>query len=472
MHLFANHTLPSGLGMTVGAGTGFIAGLGAPEYRVFTGFTYANLSRDGDGDGYVDAIDGCPEDPEDFDEFEDEDGCPDTDNDGDTIADVSDSCPMKPEDFDEFEDGNGCPDPDNDGDGILDADDTCPIERGKEFHLGCPDQDLDGLADTDDLCPDESGPWETRGCPDLDMDEVFDERDQCPTEPRSMDDPPDTSNGCPPTEEVISGGMIRLGEKMVHFDSGSHTLKSGSHPALNELAELLKANPGIKRGEISGHTDNEGGDSMNMRLSQQRAEAVLNYMAERGISRSRLVARGYGELRNIDTNRTARGRAKNRRVEFRILEQQDGTLRQPGEVVPLQRGAVTIELSSTWGFVTIDGRKVNQPAPLRQLPLLIGSHDIRVHHEKEGLNYEVTVTIAVGETTTITVPFGDQSGHEHEPNPDETPWDLEETPTAPAPRPEEAPSLEPEEAAPLDEIGEPWILEEAPAEEETGSATP
>jgi OOP family OmpA-OmpF porin len=75
---------------------------------------------DNDGDGIPDALDKCPNDPEDKDGFQDEDGCPDPDNDHDGIPDNLDKCPNEPEDFDGFQDQDGCPDPDNDGDGIPD----------------------------------------------------------------------------------------------------------------------------------------------------------------------------------------------------------------------------------------------------------------------------------------------------------------------------------------------------------------
>jgi hypothetical protein len=98
---------------------------------------------DADGDGILDSDDACDNEPEDFDGFQDTDGCPDPDNDNDGIPDGDDACDNEPEDFDGFEDTDGCPDPDNDGDGILDVDDACPNEP----------EDFDGFQDTDG-CPD------------------------------------------------------------------------------------------------------------------------------------------------------------------------------------------------------------------------------------------------------------------------------------------------------------------------------
>jgi len=99
---------------------------------------------DRDHDGIADAVDKCPDDPEDKDGFQDADGCPDPDNDVDGLLDKDDDCPNEPEDKDGFEDTDGCPDPDNDHDGILDKDDACPNQpenfNGIEDDDGCPDQ--------------------------------------------------------------------------------------------------------------------------------------------------------------------------------------------------------------------------------------------------------------------------------------------------------------------------------------------
>jgi len=98
---------------------------------------------DSDGDGIPDNEDQCPDMPEDFDGYMDNDGCPDYDNDGDGIYDASDRCPNDPEDYDGFQDEDGCSDPDNDGDGIPDKFDKCPNtpedKNGFQDDDGCPD---------------------------------------------------------------------------------------------------------------------------------------------------------------------------------------------------------------------------------------------------------------------------------------------------------------------------------------------
>ena len=201
--------------------------------------------------------------PEDVDGFEDEDGCPDPDNDGDGIPDVSDACPDDAEDADGFEDTDGCPDLDNDGDGILDVDDQCPNEP----------EDFDGEADED-------------GCPDA------------------------TRLTC--TE-------IELGET-VNFDTDSDVIQSSSHALLDEVVQVMNANPSIRLIEVGGHTDDRGSDEYNRDLSQRRVESVVRYLVRGGVDASRLQAQGYGESVPIATNSTDAGMAANRRVELKILE--------------------------------------------------------------------------------------------------------------------------------------------------------
>ena len=93
-----------------------------------------------------------------------------------------------------------------------------------------------------------------------------------------------------------------------------------SFPILDGVVDIFKANPDIRKVRIEGHTDSKGADAYNMELSQRRADAVKEYLMEHGISEEILVAIGYGETRPVDTNDTAEGRAKNRRIEFFIIE--------------------------------------------------------------------------------------------------------------------------------------------------------
>ncbi|MCB9677061.1 MAG: OmpA family protein [Alphaproteobacteria bacterium] len=317
-HLFGQTALPSGLALTVGAGTGLISGVGAPGYRMFAALTYGATVQDRDGDGIVDPKDDCPTEPEDLDGFQDLDGCPEADNDNDTLVDERDGCPNEPEDFDGFEDENGCPDPDNDRDQVLDVDDACPLDPGPAALNGCPDRDHDGVMDSADACPDEPGIPEFDGCPDRDGDGVPDSRDACPDDPIDPGDDPATSDGCPKLAFVF-GEQIKIGQK-VEFRTASSDIDPQSFPLLEAVAKLLTRHPEIRKVEVGGHTDNVGSDKYNQKLSDQRAQSVLDHLKNAGIARNRLVSKGYGESKPITTNRTPEGRAENRRVEFNILE--------------------------------------------------------------------------------------------------------------------------------------------------------
>jgi len=193
--------LPAMFSLLLGVGVGLDHAIGSPMFRGFVGVGWAPDFRDRDHDGIIDSLDRCPDEPEDFDGFQDDDGCPDEDNDNDGIPDAVDKCPNEPEDFDGFQDDDGCPDLDNDHDGIPDVDDACPNEpedgKGKRPFDGCPstmeDSDGDGIPDVLDQCPDEpedkDGFQDEDGCPDPDNDNdgVPDIYDACPNDPEDMD---------------------------------------------------------------------------------------------------------------------------------------------------------------------------------------------------------------------------------------------------------------------------------------------
>ena len=254
--------------------------------------------QDTDGDGVPDSRDQCPNDPEDFDGDEDEDGCPDRelDRDGDGVPDATDQCPDEAEDKDGFEDDNGCPDPDNDNDGIGDQDDRCPLQP----------EDRDEFED-DDGCPD----------PDNDADRVPDAVDRCPNEPEDYDGDAD-EDGCPDLYKaiVVTNDRIEL-KQTIFFATGKDRILPKSYPLLNEVALALRDLATLKV-RIEGHTDSRGSARYNERLSQKRAESVRRYLVGQGVGGDRMVSIGYGEDRPIEDNRTAEGRAANRRVEFHI----------------------------------------------------------------------------------------------------------------------------------------------------------
>lgn len=318
----------------VGGGLGLADGVGAPDFRVFGSVGWTPMSKaptvgDADGDGILDDVDGCVDEPEDFDEFEDEDGCPDTDNDQDGVLDTVDECPTDPEDIDTFEDENGCPDPDNDKDGVLDVDDKCPLEPGKAEDDGCPnvDTDGDGIFDKADKCPndpeDKDGFEDEDGCPDRDNDQdgFLDADDKCPNKPETINGVKD-DDGCPDkgkSKVKVVAGKIEILEK-VFFDTNKAKIKKRSFNVLTQVASVLKAYKNIKKVRVEGHTDSRGKDASNLDLSKRRAKAVRDFLIKVGVDGARLDSEGFGEAKPIASNKSKSGRASNRRVEFVITD--------------------------------------------------------------------------------------------------------------------------------------------------------
>ncbi|AGC43699.1 OmpA family protein [Myxococcus stipitatus DSM 14675] len=240
------------------------------------------------------------------------------DSDGDNVPDHRDRCPNEAEDKDGFMDGDGCPDPDNDDDGVVDGEDSCPDVKGPKERKGCPevDTDGDGITDEFDKCPEKPGPKDYDGCPDTDGDEVPDNEDDCP----DQFGPPE-NNGCPfdsPPYVFVESDRIRI-KGNVLFETGSAVIQKRSYPLLDEVATVLRKNPTLGPVLIEGHTDNRGSRQLNMGLSDRRARSVLDYLVSKSIERKRLSSAGFGFDRPIATNDTALGRAKNRRVDFKLV---------------------------------------------------------------------------------------------------------------------------------------------------------
>jgi outer membrane protein OmpA-like peptidoglycan-associated protein len=291
-----------GLELDVGRGVTLGSGYGREELRVLFALRYDETFLDSDGDGVRDSFDKCPT------ELEDTDG---------------------------FQDNDGCPEPDNDGDGIVDGQDQCPNSAGDQAHGGCGDADGDGVPDGQDLCPDKPGPKGYDGCPDADGDEVPDNVDQCPDQSGTPE-----ADGCPidnPPLVVVESDRIRIKGNIL-FETGSATIQKQSLKLLDEVAIVLARNPELGPVLIEGHTDNVGSDTLNLSLSQRRAQSVMDYLVSRGIAAQRLRAKGFGETRPIATNGTSLGRAKNRRVEFRLIKSEVET---PARTVPADKGGAT-----------------------------------------------------------------------------------------------------------------------------------
>ncbi len=231
----------------------------------------------------------------------------DTDEDG--VPDETDACP----DVKGLAAMKGCPD--TDGDGITDKDDKCPGEKGLIKYNGCPipDTDKDGINDEEDKCKDVAGLARYQGCPipDTDKDGINDEEDKC------KDVAGVASNmGCP---EIAAATVERINKaaSSIFFATGSAKLLAKSNTALNNVVAVLKANPDYKI-DINGYTDNQGNADKNRALSEARAAAVSDYFVKKGIDAGRLSAAGFGDENPVADNKTAAGRAKNRRVELKL----------------------------------------------------------------------------------------------------------------------------------------------------------
>jgi OmpA-OmpF porin, OOP family len=254
---------------------GVAQSLGTPKPKVVEA-PPAPVVLDRDGDGVLDADDKCP----DVAGTVALQGCPDKDGDG--IADADDKCPTTSG----LAKYQGCPIPDTDGDGVNDEDDKCPTVKGLARYQGCaiPDTDGDGVNDEDDKCLDRKGPASNQGCPEI---------------PQNVVD------------------KINYAAKNVFFATGSAKLLPKSYKALDEAIKLLKDDATLMV-DVDGHTDNTGNEEKNQTLSESRATSVKNYLVSKGIEESRLKATGFGSTKPVGDNKTAAGKAKNRRTEMGV----------------------------------------------------------------------------------------------------------------------------------------------------------
>ncbi len=205
---------------------------------------------------------------------------------------------------------------DSDGDGVSDATDKCPgTPAGVRVDgVGCPlDSDKDGVPDYLDKCPGTPAGVNvtSTGCPlDSDGDGVPDSLDKCPKTPVGMKV---DASGCPMT--VLDTGASSWTFNNINFEVAKADIKASSYGILDEIVAALKARPALKV-LVEGHTDSTGARAFNMDLSNRRAKAVVDYLEDKGISRSRISSKGFGPDRPIADNATKLGRSKNRRVQF------------------------------------------------------------------------------------------------------------------------------------------------------------
>lgn len=320
---------------------------------------------DNDDDGIPDTRDRCPLEAETQNGYEDGDGCPDVappgfvapsrpgdtrlDSDGDGVPDIQDRCPYEPETRNGIRDDDGCPESPAAAQAgqamrfvapapatIAPAAPTslpspAPAATRSPSTAGAPfpiaDSDGDGISDEDDRCPlspeDRDGFEDDDGCPDLDNDDdgIPDVKDRCPLDAETENGFED-DDGCPDkmpatAQVTLAGNRLELQEP-VQFRRAHADIDPKSYPLLREVAARLRGKADA-RVEIQGHTDPGGDAERNQQISQQRAEAVREFLIREGIAAHRLVARGYGATHPRFDNNSSRGRMQNRRVDFVIL---------------------------------------------------------------------------------------------------------------------------------------------------------
>jgi outer membrane protein OmpA-like peptidoglycan-associated protein len=244
---------------------------------------------DSDGDGIDDAKDKCKDASGPA-----PDGCPPPpDADGDGVPDATDACPNAAGPADATDEKkNGCPPPppDADGDGVPDATDACPQLAGDAANGCIADEDGDGIRDTEDKCAKEP---ETKN--------GFEDKDGCPDE-------------LPEAVKKFTGVI-----EGIVFDANKATIRPTSFAKLDEAVKVLTEFVELRM-EISGHSDTSGNAEKNTQLSKERAESVKAYFVSKGVAAERVEAVGMGSSAPIADNATKDGRAKNRRIEFKVLQ--------------------------------------------------------------------------------------------------------------------------------------------------------
>jgi len=295
---------------------------GTPAGEAVDGSGCGASQRDSDGDKVKDSADRCPNTP--AGQAADSQGCSaeQRDADQDRVSDTQDRCKNTP--AGEKADPEGCSESqkDDDKDAVTNVADRCPntAEGEKVDQNGCGpaqlDADSDGVADAQDQCPNTliGELVDPRGCGrDHDGDKVADVADRCPNTPngQAVDE-----NGCP---ILFERGARTVTLQGVTFATGKATLTPESQARLQDVAKQLQASPEV-RVQVSGFTDNTGSRSANIKISQKRAVAVERFLEQNGVSPAQLSAKGFGPDRPVASNKTATGRAKNRRVELIRIE--------------------------------------------------------------------------------------------------------------------------------------------------------
>jgi len=230
------------------------------------------------------------------------------DSDKDGVKDIEDKCP----EVSGLKAFKGCPDTDSDG--IIDSKDRCPEEYGTKEMNGCPDSDGDGIIDKNDKCPTMAGPIANNGCPwsDKDKDGVLDKDDRCVSVVG-----PASNNGCPDKDYSFIANLKKY-PMVIHFVNNHSSFNPGITSKLDAIVSVMK-NFNKTRFSIYGYTDSTGSTKYNLWLSKKRASAAKNYLVNNGISANRIITKGFGKSNPLSSNKTAEGRANNRRVEIKVI---------------------------------------------------------------------------------------------------------------------------------------------------------
>jgi len=176
------------------------------------------------------------------------------------------------------------------------------------------DRDGDGIADAYDDCPEEAGKFSDNGCPnaDSDGDGINDLQDKCPEIPGVL-----INNGCPAVNIDVQN-VMNVALKGVQFKSGKAILLKRSDAVLNNVVKVMRENPSYFL-NVWGYSDNSGDDALNLKLSNDRANAVASFLVANGVEQNRLHPAGFGNTNPISNNDYDWGRALNRRVEFTVV---------------------------------------------------------------------------------------------------------------------------------------------------------
>lgn len=241
------------------------------------------------------------------------------DRDGDGIADKKDNCP------DEFgiAELQGCPKPiiDTDNDGVFDNEDNCPEVAGTMENKGCPekDSDGDGIMDHKDKCPQVKGVLAEQGCPELDSDGdgIEDSKDDCPNDKGvatnfGCPEKPKTSDITPVIDDSTVLNQIRA--HIIYFDFDSAIIKDSEKSKLDNIYQYIQSLKNSYMFVIEGNTDVVGPESYNKMLGEKRSKAVIDYLVNKGLSKSIFEDISFGKSNPASMNQND----LNRRVEIRV----------------------------------------------------------------------------------------------------------------------------------------------------------